>query len=901
MSAGPLCLGALQAFAVPCDLVDIGANLGKCSEQDLAAQLVRAAAAKVNHVILTGCSVKGSRDARRICEQWTGGEAWEKIMKCVGAAARHEIEGTSLDRLPQLNFTAGVHPHDAKSCDSNTMAVLRELAAAPGCVSIGECGLDYDRMFSPREVQLEWCRKQVDLAVELGMPLFLHERDRDSNKGRPLGSSVDLRRILSESKVDPKKVCIHCFTGNGEDLRQYVSAGYFIGLTGFAGMKKRGAHIRQLLEQGALPLQQLMIETDCPFMLPDKEYLPDKLGIAGRKNEPCSMPAVCRAIAECLKAPLHTLGCIWLNRENATSMDFSPVPLLDVLPHHRVLDITGSSCKDLALALHERLLTKEDGARSSSGKVWAAQPWQVPQGLLFANAARPEDLEPLMATVPEKLRGPVVFTVSPPQSFPQIYMASSRVLPCVVQFDRVLCRVSSSHDSEKLQAWHMHPLQLKILRRGLRFLAPGGRLLYMTSSENAMENEVVAAALTSQPNIRLVQVAWPLHAGWSSLDAMQAWPVLNPNKLGLAFNCWEEVPRQMRGGKILQTMFPPGQTQAEVTSQLSRCLRAKRLDEALFVALFDKVADEAFASDSEGPDSATLDGFKRGSNVVVRATGDPAIVVGPGQKAFKGLIKIRYPDRTTYHVELGDIEDASHRLSQLLRLKLGISGLLLLAFRRVLQRIILQRPRLLLLSLLVSLLGWRLHLRRRQTPGPMVTSRVSASASRLVKRCAKIPEAVLSFAEFYGLELPHDDLPACSGVGQVEFPYRSLGYRTADKQNLYLVSPSVFDVRVPEQLRHSMCGAPFLQRCISSEEVKRWGCSLRPTAAAAEFLSQCCLRQRLVIEPRQLHSLLENGQIKLNLHHSELLDGGVILVQENDEGLLRGIPGVFQAGFVHLS
>lgn len=56
-------------------------------------------------------------------------------------------------------------------------------------------------MFSPREVQLEWCRKQVDLAVELGMPLFLHERDRDSNKGRPLGSSVDLRRILSESKV----------------------------------------------------------------------------------------------------------------------------------------------------------------------------------------------------------------------------------------------------------------------------------------------------------------------------------------------------------------------------------------------------------------------------------------------------------------------------------------------------------------------------------------------------------------------------------------------------------------------------------------------------------------------------------------------------------------------------
>ena len=66
-------------------------------------------------------------------------------------------------------------------------------------------------------------------------------------------------------------------------------------------MHLRGAHIRQLLRQGALPLRQLMLETDYPFMMPDKSYLPSDLGIQGRRNEPCAMPGVCKAVAECLE------------------------------------------------------------------------------------------------------------------------------------------------------------------------------------------------------------------------------------------------------------------------------------------------------------------------------------------------------------------------------------------------------------------------------------------------------------------------------------------------------------------------------------------------------------------------------------------------------------------------
>ena len=65
----------------------------------------------------------------------------------------------------------------------------------------------------------------MELAVELRMPLFLHERDRDPSKGQKMGSSENLRDILAENKVDPKKVCIHCFTGNREELSLYISQG----------------------------------------------------------------------------------------------------------------------------------------------------------------------------------------------------------------------------------------------------------------------------------------------------------------------------------------------------------------------------------------------------------------------------------------------------------------------------------------------------------------------------------------------------------------------------------------------------------------------------------------------------------------------------------------------------
>ena len=124
----------------------------------------------------------------------------------------------------RLFCTAGVHPHDARTCDGCTLEALRALARNSECVAIGECGLDYDRMFSRREVQLEWFERQARLAAELDMPLFVHERDLEADKGAPLGSAADLIRILGSAGVRPERVCVHCFTGCHEVL-SHCSAG----------------------------------------------------------------------------------------------------------------------------------------------------------------------------------------------------------------------------------------------------------------------------------------------------------------------------------------------------------------------------------------------------------------------------------------------------------------------------------------------------------------------------------------------------------------------------------------------------------------------------------------------------------------------------------------------------
>lgn len=239
-------------------LIDIGVNLMHRSfEGDRDEVVTKSLEAGVSPLILTGTSERNSDSAARYVAKFPG----------------------------QLFSTAGIHPHDARNCTAQTLNTLRRLATKKQVVAIGECGLDYNRDFSPRDTQRQWFEEQIQLACELEKPLFLHERE----------AHHDFVRILKPylSKGINKAV-VHCFTGSAQELEAYLQLGMHIGITGWICDERRGKHLRELVKR--IPLDRLMLETDAPFLTP--RDLPVK-PLDGR-NEPKFLPHVAATVAVCL-------------------------------------------------------------------------------------------------------------------------------------------------------------------------------------------------------------------------------------------------------------------------------------------------------------------------------------------------------------------------------------------------------------------------------------------------------------------------------------------------------------------------------------------------------------------------------------------------------------------------
>ena len=225
------------------DLIDIGANLTHDSfRQDLDAVLDRATAHGVGRMIITGASREGSEQALALAR---------------GSAGR-------------LFATAGVHPHHAVDYDDATDATLRRLVAEPEVRAVGETGLDYNRNFSPREVQRHVFERQLIIAADIGMPVFLHQRD----------AHEDFIAILKQYRDRVPAAVVHCFTDTGEALRDYLDLDCHIGITGWVCDERRGAHLRELVKQ--IPANRLMLETDAPYLLPRTIRPAPK----DRRNEP---------------------------------------------------------------------------------------------------------------------------------------------------------------------------------------------------------------------------------------------------------------------------------------------------------------------------------------------------------------------------------------------------------------------------------------------------------------------------------------------------------------------------------------------------------------------------------------------------------------------------------------
>jgi TatD DNase family protein len=235
-------------------LIDIGINLAHDSfDPDRAEVIGRAAAAGVTRMVITGSSLASTRAAIAL------------------------VRGD-----PQrLRCTAGVHPHHAGELNASALRELAELAAQPEVVAVGECGLDYFRNFSPRAAQVETFRQQLDLAVQLRKPVFLHQRDAHD----------EFLMILREYGSKLVGGVAHCFTAGAEEARAYLDLGLYIGITGWISDERRGLHLREVVR--TIPAERLVLETDGPYLLPrDLDPKP-----ASRRNEPMYLPHVLQAVA----------------------------------------------------------------------------------------------------------------------------------------------------------------------------------------------------------------------------------------------------------------------------------------------------------------------------------------------------------------------------------------------------------------------------------------------------------------------------------------------------------------------------------------------------------------------------------------------------------------------------
>ncbi|RKZ68559.1 MAG: hydrolase TatD [Gammaproteobacteria bacterium] len=236
--------------------IDIGVNLtGSSFNKDIPEVIERAAGAGVGQLIVTGTDSNHSEQAIRLSEQY------ESV--CYA--------------------TVGLHPHHASDYSNDLGSELREMLSHKKAVAVGECGLDFNRNFSTRQEQIRAFEAQLEIAIDLQKPLFLHQRDAHD----------DFVSIIKSCRRDLGQIVSHCFTGTAEEVNDYVSLDMHVGITGWISDERRGMSLQQAVKH--IPLDRVMLETDAPYLLPRN------LGIKAVKkgrNEPCYLPEISAVVSK---------------------------------------------------------------------------------------------------------------------------------------------------------------------------------------------------------------------------------------------------------------------------------------------------------------------------------------------------------------------------------------------------------------------------------------------------------------------------------------------------------------------------------------------------------------------------------------------------------------------------
>ncbi|MFC2032328.1 TatD family hydrolase [Chloroflexota bacterium] len=211
------------------------------------------------------------------------GSNFESSRKAIELAEKHS----------QVFAAVGFHPHDVAGVSEVNIAALAEIANNPRVVAIGEVGLDFYRNYSPREAQLSVLKWQLELAINLNLPVIIHCR-RAEKEMLPLLN--DWVSTDESPKGEPRGV-VHCFSGDMDIAQRYLDMGFFIAFGAYIGYPT-SIHMHDVVRY--IPQDRLLVETDCPFLPPQSHR--------GKRNEPAYLPNTVAQLAEIRKVSLEAVA-----------------------------------------------------------------------------------------------------------------------------------------------------------------------------------------------------------------------------------------------------------------------------------------------------------------------------------------------------------------------------------------------------------------------------------------------------------------------------------------------------------------------------------------------------------------------------------------------------------------
>lgn len=208
----------------------------------------------------------------------------ERVIAIAAAAESLERVRDLAEKFPQVYFSSGIHPHDAKDFTPEIFARVQALAAHPRCVAIGELGLDFYYDHSSPEIQFRALEEQMLFSARVGKPIIVHTRDADADTIRFLELHAKAFRAAHPGRAPG---VIHCFTGTADLARAALDLGYYISFSGIITFKN--ADPLRSVARDVVPLDRLLVETDSPFLAP----VPHR----GKKNQPAHTRVVAEFVA----------------------------------------------------------------------------------------------------------------------------------------------------------------------------------------------------------------------------------------------------------------------------------------------------------------------------------------------------------------------------------------------------------------------------------------------------------------------------------------------------------------------------------------------------------------------------------------------------------------------------